>query len=67
MLVPESVRDKQRLPGLHHRLAIKPCIEGRDFIRFVRILVGLARYEDFDVRGIYSHYQRGGNMHDFGS
>jgi hypothetical protein len=67
LFVSDSVMDKQRLPGLHHGLAIKPCIEARDFVLFVRIPLGLAGYEDFDVRGLDSHYQGGGNMHDFGS
>src|ERR1700730_6523392 len=51
LFVPERVRDKQRLMGLHHGLAIKPRIERCDFVRFVRIPVGLAGYEDFDVGG----------------
>ena len=37
LFVPYSIRDKQRLPGLHHGLAIKPCIEGRDFVLLVWI------------------------------
>jgi hypothetical protein len=67
LFVPESIGDQQRSPGVHHGLAIKSCIEGRDFVRLVRIPFGLAGYEHFDVGGLYSHYQGGGNMHDFGS
>ena len=67
LFVPYSIRDKQRLPGLHHGLAIKSGVEGNDFVPFVRIPVSLAGYEDFNVWGVYSHNQGGGNMHDFGS
>jgi hypothetical protein len=65
IFITESVKDQQRLPGLHHRLAIKSCIEGRNFVPLVRVLIGFAGYENFDVWGLYSHYQGRGNMQDF--
>src|SRR5712672_4560169 len=61
--VLESVRDKQRLTGLHDGLAIRSCIESA---RLARISFGLAGDENFDVGRIDPHYGGRGHVHDLG-
>src|SRR6476619_8413209 len=59
--VLESVRDEQRLTGLHDGLAIRSRIESP---RLARISVGCAGDENFDVGRIDPHYGGRGHVHD---
>src|SRR6478672_103580 len=61
--VLESVRDEQRLTGLHDGLAIRSRIESA---RLARISFGRARDENFDVGRIDPHYGGRGHVHDLG-
>src|SRR5258706_678538 len=61
--VLESVRDEQRLTGLHDGLAIRSRIESA---RLARISFGRAGDENFDVGRIDPHYGGRGHVHDLG-
>jgi hypothetical protein len=61
--VLESVRDEQRLTGLHDGLAIRSRIESA---RLARISFGRTRDENFDVGRIGPHYGGRGHVHDLG-
>jgi hypothetical protein len=58
-----SVRDEQRLTGLHDGLAIRSRIESA---RLARISFGRAGDEHFDVGRIGPHYGGRGHVHDLG-
>jgi hypothetical protein len=61
--VLESVRDEQRLTGLHDGLAIRSRIES---VRLARISFGRAGDENLDVGRIDPHYGGRGHVHDLG-
>src|SRR6478736_7632782 len=58
-----SVRDEQRLTGLHDGLAIRSRIESA---RLARISFGRAGDENLDVGRIDPHYGGRGHVHDLG-
>src|SRR5882757_8052922 len=59
----ESVRDEQRLTGLHDGLAIRSRIESA---RLAWISFGCVGDENFDVGRIGPHYGGRGHVHDLG-